>query len=78
MRNNTDSERVLAPLLKEGFEKLIARYQTLFPKLQEATVGKDSESKILEFSSYLKDSKTVLEKLTEMVDKMNETSKRNL
>jgi hypothetical protein len=35
LRNNSgDSDKALAPLLKEGFDRLLARYRSLFPELE--------------------------------------------
>jgi hypothetical protein len=35
LRNNSgDSEKALAPLMKEGFDKLLSRYRTQFPELE--------------------------------------------
>lgn len=54
---------------------MFQRYQSHFAKFQDE---KEGSVKILEFSSYLKDSKLVLDKLSEMIDKMHELTKRSL
>lgn len=77
LRNNSgDSDKMLSPLMKENFEKFLIRYRQLFPEFEEKDVVKEASGKILEFNSYLKASKPILEKLGEMTQKMNELYKR--
>lgn len=60
LRNNSgDSDKALAPLTKESFDKLLTRYRKLFPEL-ESEVMKDANGKVLEFNSYLRGSRPIL------------------
>ena len=54
-----DSEKMLAPLMKESPGRLFLRYKTAFPEFDKDQ-GSDAALKISEFSSYLKDSKGFL------------------
>ena len=72
-----DSDKLLNPLGKEGYVRMLERYRKVFAEFDKEP-DREAEGRILQFKSYLGDSLNVLNKLAETCVKMQEVSKNSI